>query len=584
MFVYLFEAKSIQSYLFQSGKLKDVISASERLDRLIDNHPDSVLAKVIQESGLYTDLLETNETPGEDAIFFIRCKGGAFYAWSYQQAPLLQLRSLWSLAVQQLFPGLRFCDALCSDDTLASALQKGHQALASARNLPVLPFPVSSAPCVASARTGFAAIPLSSAAAKEIHYDDDPRIDIDTELHRQCYRFLSLRHTPLLNKFSGRGRGSLQDSGLPDNLKFPLDSHDFYCTGEGGDADSRDLALIHIDGNGLGKQLRALRQALENQSESDFSRAFRQFSDALATATELAAAEATLTLYQKQCQLDQTDSPEYIAMRPLVLGGDDITLLCRAELALQYAETFCRAFQKHSGRQLQSLHKKYLPAEKNLLPYLTASGGVLYHKMNHPFMLCHHLVEGLCVEAKQLTKSMPSALPAALSFYRISKALADDITALRSQSQQWYWKEKPLRSSLLGYLVPEQASASNSGLSGISLTVLQKVTQFLRQTDKYGRPLPLSINKFRQMATELGRGDDTEACHIYTRAIGQLTDSQRQEWMTLLYSMMPANNKDAMPDWLWVESDEQHQTVYRTWISDLLIYNHFLISDREFSV
>lgn len=57
MFTYLFEAKSIQSYLFRSGKLKDVISASERLDRLIDNHPTSVLAHVIEQCGLESDLL-----------------------------------------------------------------------------------------------------------------------------------------------------------------------------------------------------------------------------------------------------------------------------------------------------------------------------------------------------------------------------------------------------------------------------------------------------------------------------------------------------------------------------------------------
>lgn len=35
---YLFEAKSIQSYLFRSGKLKEIISSSERLDFLVDDN------------------------------------------------------------------------------------------------------------------------------------------------------------------------------------------------------------------------------------------------------------------------------------------------------------------------------------------------------------------------------------------------------------------------------------------------------------------------------------------------------------------------------------------------------------------
>lgn len=460
MFTYLFEAKSIQSYLFRSGKLKDVISASERLDRLIDNHPTSVLAHVIEQCGLESDLLVPPSTQHDEQIHFVRCKGGAFYAWCHSKAPLLQLRSLWTLTVQQLFPGLTFCDALCEDASLQNALQLGHVALAAARNLPRPHYPLSTAPCIASPRTGLAAVPLSTAARREIApqaNESEQHIDLDTELHRQCYRFLGLRDSLLLQKFS-------TNIDLPADLQFPLDTSAFYNahTEQTEDADLRDLALIHIDGNGLGKQLRALRKALENQPDDVFSTAFRQFSDALAKATELAAAEATLWLYQTQLK---KASVTYLAMRPLVLGGDDITLLCRADLALGYATRFCRAFRKYSAEQLKGLHTRYLKGSADLLPYLTASGGILYHKANHPFMLCHHLVEGLCSEAKTVTKATPTVLPASLSFYRISKALAEDIRVLRGQSQQWLWKGKPLQGALPGYLITDNDDQFNSSLA-----------------------------------------------------------------------------------------------------------------------
>ena len=353
-------------------------------------------------------------------------KGGAFYAWCHSKAPLLQLRSLWTLTVQQLFPGLTFCDALCEDTSLQNALQQGHVALAAARNLPRPHYPLSPAPCVASPRTGLAAIPVSVAARRELApqaNENEQHIDLDTELHRQSYRFLGLRDSLLLQKFS-------TNTDLPADLQFPLDTSTFYNAQTEGteDADLRDLALIHIDGNGLGKQLRTLRKTLENQPDVIFSAAFRQFSDALACATQSAAAEATQWIYQIQLK---SETVKYLAMRPLVLGGDDITLLCRADLALGYAKRFCRAFRKHSEEQLKSLHTRYLRGSVNLLPYLTASGGILYHKANHPFMLCNHLVEGLCSEAKTVTKATPTALPAALSFYRISKVLAEDIHILR---------------------------------------------------------------------------------------------------------------------------------------------------------
>lgn len=573
MFVYLFEAKSIQSYLFQSGKLKDVISASERLDRLIDNHPSSVLANVIEQCQLDTDLLTPHTTQHDQQISFVRCKGGAFYAWSQSKAPLRQLRSTWTLTVQQLFPGLTFCDALCEDASLQQALQQGHAALAAARNLPRPHYPLSTAPCVASPRTGLAAVPLSAAAQREVApqaNESEQQIDLDTELHRQCYRFLGLRDSLLLQKFS-------TNIDLPADLQFPLDTSAFYNahTEQTEDADLRDLALIHIDGNGLGKQLRALRKALENQPDDVFSTAFRQFSDALAKATERAAAEATQWLYQTQLKQQENTPVTYLAMRPLVLGGDDITLLCRADLALGYAKYFCRAFQTHSAEQLKGLHTRYLKGSADLLPYLTASGGILYHKANHPFMLCHHLVEGLCSEAKTVTKATPTAQPAALSFYRISKALAEDIRVLRAQSQQWLWQGKPLQGALSGYLITENDDQFNSSLVGPSFIELERMRQFLSQKVKGNAPLPLSINKFRQMATELSRDNSDEAMRIYDRALSQLTPAQRTEWDKHLVSLMPVAQRTE-PNWFWAHTDDNGEKHYHSWIVDLLVYEHFM--------
>lgn len=573
MFVYLFEAKSIQSYLFQSGKLKDVISASERLDRMIDNHPSSVLANVIAQCQLDTNLLTPHTKQHDHQISFVRCKGGAFYAWSKSKDPLVQLRGTWTLTVQQLFPGLTFCDALCENTSLQQALQQGHAALAAARNLPRPHYPLSTAPCVASPRTGLAAVPISAVARREIGpqaNEGEQNIDLDTELHRQCYRFLGLRESLLLKKFSS-------NIDLPASLQFPLDSNNFYNeqTEQADDTDLRDLALIHIDGNGLGKQLRALRKALENQPDDVFSTAFRQFSDALAKATELAAAKATQWLYQTQLKQQGNTPFTYLAMRPLVLGGDDITLLCRADLALGYAKYFCRAFQTYSKEQLKGLHTRYLKGSADLLPYLTASGGILYHKANHPFMLCHHLVEGLCSEAKTVTKATPTALPAALSFYRISKALAEDIRVLRAQSQQWFWQGKPLQGALLGYLITENDEQFDSSLVGPSFIDLERMRQFLSQKVKGNAPLPLSINKFRQMATELSRDNSDEAMRIYDRALSQLTPAQRTEWDKHLVSLMPVAQR-AEPNWFWAHTDDNGEKQYHSWIVDLLVYEHFM--------
>lgn len=74
-YCYLFEAKSIQAYLFQSNKLRDVISASERLDRLVDSSAESVLGMVLNTAKLSSDLFDV-APDSPQSIYFLRCKGG----------------------------------------------------------------------------------------------------------------------------------------------------------------------------------------------------------------------------------------------------------------------------------------------------------------------------------------------------------------------------------------------------------------------------------------------------------------------------------------------------------------------------
>lgn len=563
MFVYLFEAKSIQSYLFRSGKLKDVISASERLDRLVDDTSHSTLAQVLKAANLSSNLLDINVPVTDKVIGFTRCKGGAFYAYSQQQAPLLTLRSLWTLTVQQLFPGLEFADALEEGTSLADAMNQGHPALAASRNTPPVKFPLSTAPCDHAPRTGLAAVPLSLAARKEVSQDEkNEMIDLDTEQHRQGYRLLKLRTENLISKFINPLNG---ESPLPDNLTFPLDTEDFpdFSNTDGKHEKVRDLALIHLDGNGLGMLLRGLQSALSNCSDEDFSRAFREFSNSLAKATQTAAYKATCWLYEQQ-DAEQEDK-KMLPMRPIVLGGDDVTLFCQANLALGFAELFCKEFKVASEIELASLYNDYLK-KSTIKPYLTASGGILYHKSTHPFTTCHQLVEDLCLEAKLATKNIDVNVgPAALSFYRLSTALAEDIASLRQQSQHFPLANSTLVSSLGGYLVAE-----DSANKAPSLSMLAKAVSILRKRDKHGTPSPLSVAKFRQMTTELARGDSQEAARIYQRACEQLAMKDKstwQEWQQLLADL----SQNKAEHWNWSASEQNAQS----WISDILIYSHF---------
>lgn len=547
MHVYLFEAKSIQAYIFKSGKLKDLIAASERLDRLVDDTAHSTLNRVLEAAQLKSNLLDPQAQVQGEVIGFTRCKGGAFYAFCHAVEPLQQLRGIWTLTVQQLFPGMEFTDALTSGADLASAMHSAHALMAQARNMPSLKFPLASAVCQNSRRTGLAAVPLTPAAQKEVHKNSNEQVDADTEHHRQAYRFLELRKDTLLGKFTGYRQDG--DS-MPETLKFPLDTEDFPAF-QSADSEReviRDLALIHVDGNGLGLLLRALQKELAGQSTEQYSRAFRQFSSALASATQQAASRATEWLYKNS---EHAQSKGILPMRPVVLGGDDITLLCQADLAIGYAEQFCQAFKEISEQELAGLYRAHLQ-NTTIKPYLTASGGILYHKASHPFTTCHELVEGLCKEAKAATKQVDANVgSAALAFYRIGNVLAEDIGQLRKQTQQFVTENRSITSSLGGYLLEQDENAVNS------LARLRKLADKAREKTVAGNSHPVSLAKFRQMATHLASGDFSEAERIYQRAL-ELQNKQSSESARL-----------------WVAEPWLDETTGISWLSDLLIYAHF---------
>lgn len=566
VFSYLFEAKSIQAYLFASGKLKDTISASERLGMLIDSTSDSTLYNVIEMAGLESDLLDNSMSDKASLIRFLRCKGGSFYAYCKEEQPLVELRSLWTLTVQQMFPSLEFTDALSQASSLQESISLGHKTLSSNRNTPSIKFPISTAITRRNIKTGNSEVPMSS-LCKRVSSKKDDSVDIDNELHRQVYQALDMR-----------SNAALQDRFTPVPLKgkvaYPIDlENDFkyvYSGEQIGDKEGKqDIALIHIDGNGLGIVLLALKAALEAQSDDEYRKGFRDFSDALSVATELAAQEATQWVYDVARYDVKEDTRKFLPIRPIVLGGDDVTLLCQSALAVEYSERFCKAFEHYSREALSSLFNGCLK-ESGLSDYLTASGGILFNKGKHPFMHSHHIVEALCDQAKVLTKSINSedtkkVGPAALAFYRLSNASNRALSDLQKDMQH----VQALKNIEIN-LAQNAFFVEMSDSSKADLTTLKTLVLKLRD-----KKASFNVAKLRQMVTCLGVGDKEEAGLIYSRAIDRAKDKQFKAEVISLFKQFAELNGVAETndfyDWYWKTSDGGYQSI----IYDVLHFDHF---------
>ena len=147
------------------------------------------------------------------------------------------------------------------------------------------------------------------------------------------------------------------------------------------------IAIIHIDGNGLGKIVRKLQ---ENEIK-DFSKKLQQ-------ATQNAYNEAYSNLKDEK------------SVRKVILGGDDLTLICDANLALKFTQNFLESFEKNT----KNIYKENS---------LSACAGIAYCNEKFPFFYAVKLAENLCSYAKKDSKNIDeSTPPSSLMFHNIQSS------------------------------------------------------------------------------------------------------------------------------------------------------------------
>ncbi len=410
-YAYLFEAASIQSYLFDSTKLKDIIGASELLEYLwLDN-------------GLLDQVLETLKL--KQTIVFSRRTGGAFYAFAENAKDLDALQQLWTLSVQQVAPELRFVEARAEGSHAYEAFQNARKILEAARSQYQVSLPLTPPLSLVNTHTGKAVLFNASKKDKQL------------DLASQSKRYFA-GASALLKKFDQE----LTVYDWPFNLE--VEDQDDELEEETAQEvekskpakkdprfpfkrDNRYVAVVHADGNRLGQLLRTLAEYSKQHPES-FIDIFSAYSEAIEKATISAAQQATALLkpvYERR---------KIMPMRPIILGGDDITVIIRADLALEFTKVFLNAFAEESQKRLSEVAKEH-PVQ-GLPTRLTACAGIAYIRSNQPLYLAQGLAEDLCKKAKADSKKIiknnnAKEVPASLALYRVTSTLSDDMDVLK---------------------------------------------------------------------------------------------------------------------------------------------------------
>ncbi|WBB95008.1 hypothetical protein O7543_00945 [Solwaraspora sp. WMMA2080] len=145
------------------------------------------------------------------------------------------------------------------------------------------------------------------------------------------------------------------------------------------------VAVMHADGNGIG----AIFQKLAQEPGPEFLDNLRAFSAALD--------EVTLEAL-KQAVAAQQGRDNWLL--PLVVGGDDVTVVMDARPAFDVTATFVEQFAKIAAGH--PVVQKVLAGGKH--PGLTACAGIAYVKPHYPFSQAYKLAEDLCTSAKQIKR------------------------------------------------------------------------------------------------------------------------------------------------------------------------------------
>ncbi len=182
------------------------------------------------------------------------------------------------------------------------------------------------------------------------------------------------------------------------------------------------IAVVHADGNGLGQVFLRFDEAADEDRDAnrrawnrEYIEKLRRFSVALDECTEKAFCAAV----EQSVPLDRRGRYPIV---PLVLGGDDLTVIVTGHYALEFTAEFLRRFveQTRANQDIAPIVQRIGGGP------LTASAGVAVVKPHFPFHAAYDLAESLLREAK---KHKPDA---AIDFQIVYDASASDLERIRS--------------------------------------------------------------------------------------------------------------------------------------------------------
>ena len=422
---YLFECKGIQRYIFGSGRLRQVIGASDLIAGIARSDGDDVLKPVFAAMDL--------EEPAMSR------RAGASFCVHADSETLSRLRRLWRIVAGVRYPGLEFSDVEpVAAGTDLKAAQDAYSRLTAVRENSTAFLPPTGHPFVATnPRTGLIAVAQSNRDANEYldavgegaYRRGEALAEADgVDADRLAADFIPEADAPY--RFP---RHFEPAEATARNPAFPFPGRD------------RRIGVVHADLSGLGQVFQSLMGIA--RCSSDVFRVATAIERAIVEAAGSACAEMLLPR-----AIDPSDKPErfghllgrdrkkagehkmrIVPARPILLGGDDLTIIVRADLAVAFSERFLIAVESKTAEEFTALRKDF----PTLPERLSACAGIAIVSVGHPFTVAERLAEGLCDSAKTRAKSRcaQAPYPSYLDFAVVTSTIDESLASWRAREQ-----------------------------------------------------------------------------------------------------------------------------------------------------
>jgi len=332
------DLRAIQRYIFSSNKLRDNLGASYLVSHIFDDFKD-------EKTGF--------------------CGGGNLYRQCDSDSQAKEIVRDLSRAIFETAPGLSFNAAIIKtkeDEDFSTRIKRLHQKLEEEKQTHQQITTLRS--YGVNAQCSFGAL-----SAQYLDNSEGSRKYIS-----EVVKAKRLAADKAKNKINKEYKDIL-------GKDFEL-SEDFNKLGQKEGEDSH-LAVVHIDGNEIAKLYKEQKSLSEYQNLSRIMN--NAMSDALKATIKILAdniLEGKWKYYEQEINSGKAESLP-LPLRPIYIGGDDITFVCEGKLGIVLACTYIEQIKK-------ILNDKEI----------TFCAGIAIAKTNFPFFQTYKAAEALCRSAK----------------------------------------------------------------------------------------------------------------------------------------------------------------------------------------